>query len=134
MKISREVEIDFLHRDDLAVPTPGRSSLDAEHRPQARLSQAQHGVPASQIQGVGQADRDRRLAFPCRGRTDTRHQDQLPVSSASFARYVERNLGLVVAVGLNVPGLEPDLRGDLLNWTEFGLLRDLDVALVRSAP
>ena len=61
--VAGQVEVEVLHRDDLAVAATGRPALDPEHRPQARLADGHRRALADPVQALGQADRRRRLAL-----------------------------------------------------------------------
>ena len=77
--VAGEVEVHVLHRHDLRVAGSGGAALDAEHRADRGLSQAQHGPLAELAEGLGQRHGRRRLALAGRGRCDRRDVDQLPV-------------------------------------------------------
>ena len=79
VEVAGEVEVDVLHRHHLRVAAAGRAALHAEGGPERRFAQAQHRFLADLIQGIGQPDRGRRLAFAGRRRRDRRDQDQLAV-------------------------------------------------------
>ena len=44
MKITREMEIQILHRHHLGIAAAGRAAFDAEARPKGRFAQSQHGL------------------------------------------------------------------------------------------
>ena len=134
VEVPCEVEVDLLHRHDLAVTATGRTSLDPEDGSETRLSETEDGIAFAQIQSVGQTHREGRLPFAGRRRADPCNQNESAVGSTFRFGDVERNLRLVVAVRLNVLRLEPDLRSDLLNGAEFCFLGDFDIALDGSAP
>lgn len=56
MKIPGEMQVDVFHRDDLGVAAARRAALDAEHRAEGGLTQADHGLLADLVERVGQAD------------------------------------------------------------------------------
>ena len=41
--VAGQVEVEVLHRDDLAVAAAGRAALDPEHGPEARLADRDRG-------------------------------------------------------------------------------------------
>ena len=47
--VARQVEVEILHRDDLAVAAAGRAALDPEHRPERRLADADRGPVADAL-------------------------------------------------------------------------------------
>jgi hypothetical protein len=103
MEIAGEMEVDVLHRDHLRVAAAGGPALDAEAGPERRLAQAQHRLLADVVERVGEADRGRGLAFAGRRRIDRGDEDELAVGLLRQRLDVaHRNLGLVVAVGLEI--------------------------------
>ncbi len=78
MKIAGEMQVDLVHRDHLRIPTTGRAAFDAEHGPQRGLADADNDLLAEPAHGLGDSHRDGGFAFPCRSRTDARHQDESP--------------------------------------------------------
>ena len=66
--VAGQVEVEVLHRDDLAVAAAGRAALDPEHGAQARLADRHRGLLADPVQALGQADRRGRLALAQRRR------------------------------------------------------------------
>src|ERR1700752_1779487 len=123
------MEVDVPHRHDLDIPAAGRATLHAERGAERRLADAQHRLLADVVEGVGQSDRRRGLAFAPRGRRDRAPQDQLPVRPAPDRfNQVHRHLGLVVAVGLEVfRGDAEPLARDVEDRPLLGGLRDFDV-------
>ena len=115
VEVAGEVEVDVLHRHDLGVAAAGRAALHAEHGPERGLAQADHRLLADVVERVAEADRGRGLALAGRRRGDRGDQDELAVRPAlERVEIVERDLGLVVAVGLERarPGCRA-CRGDL---------------------
>ncbi len=56
VEVAGEVEVDPLHRNDLAVAASGRSALDAEGRPHRRLTQGHDGLGTAGDEPFGEAD------------------------------------------------------------------------------
>jgi hypothetical protein len=79
VQVTREVEVDVLHRQDLGVPTAGRAALDAEDRSQRRLADRRERRLPDPIERLAQSDRRHRLAFSHRRRGHARDEDYLPV-------------------------------------------------------
>ena len=75
--VAGQVEVEVLHRDDLAVAAAGRAALDPEHRPEARLADRHRGPAADPVEALGEPDHGRALAFPERGRRHAGHHDVL---------------------------------------------------------
>ena len=116
VEIAGEMEVDVLHGDDLGVAAAGSAALHAEARPQRRLAEADAGLLADAVQAVAEADAGGRLAFAGGRGRDGGHQDQLagrPVLQPMIE--IQRDLGLVLAVVLQVVGADAESLGDLLD-------------------
>src|SRR5438105_2089790 len=70
MDVAGEMEVEVLHRDDLAVATTGSAALDAEDRPQRRLADRDRGPVADAVQALDEPDGSGGLALAERGRRD----------------------------------------------------------------
>src|SRR3954454_25276667 len=81
MDVAGEMEVEVLHRYDLAVPTGRGAALDPEHRTERRLPDADGCLAADRLEPLRQADRRRRLAFTERGRGDRRDDNVRPARS-----------------------------------------------------
>ena len=117
--VTREVEVEILHGDDLRLATACAASFDAEDRAHGRLAQAHDGAALASRKGVGKADRDGRLALAQGGRRNPRDGDEPPgrdVAAALDRR--ERNLGLVAAIELELVLAETEVGGDILDRPE----------------
>ena len=77
VNVAGQVEVEVLHRDDLAVAATRRSSLDAEDRPERRLADVDRRLPADPVETLGQPDRGGRLALAERRRRDRGDHDVL---------------------------------------------------------
>ena len=75
--VAGEVEVEVLHRDDLAVASAGGAALDPEDRTERWLADAHGGLVADRIEALGQADGRRGLALAERRRGDGGHHDVL---------------------------------------------------------
>ena len=75
--VAGQVEVEVLHRDDLAVAAAGGAALDPEHRPERRLADVDRRPLADVVEALGEADRRRRLALAERRRGDRRDDDVL---------------------------------------------------------
>jgi hypothetical protein len=103
--VAGEVEVQVLHRHDLRQPAAGGAALDAEHRPERWLAQAQQRVAADRAEPLRERHGSRGLALARLRRRDAGHADELagrPV--AQTADHVERHLGLVATVRLELLG------------------------------
>ncbi len=56
VKISGEVQVDVFHRQNLGIAAACRAAFHAEHRPQRRFAQGNHGIFADVAQRVRQTD------------------------------------------------------------------------------
>ena len=127
-EVAGEVQIDVFHRHDLREAAAGRAALHAEHRPQARLAQADDRLLADLIERIAESDRGRGLAFAGGRRAQRRHQNQLAVGFVLQAvDEVEADLGLVMAVGFNACCRDAEAGGDLGDRLQGCALGDLDV-------
>ena len=128
-EVTREVQVDVLHWNDLRMAAAGRASLHAEDGPEGRLAQTDDRFLADAVERIAQADRGRGLAFTCGRRGDRRHEDQLAVGPVlQRADIAQRDLGLEPAVRLEVllGDAEPLFR-ESENRLHFGSLRNLDI-------
>ncbi len=76
--VAGQVEVEVLHRDDLAVAAAGRAALDAKDRPERRLADVDRRPMADPVEALGEADRRGRLALAQRRRRDRRDHHVLP--------------------------------------------------------
>ena len=128
VEVAGEVQVDVLHRHHLRVAAAGRTALDAEHRAERGLAQADDRLLADAVERVAEADRGGGLAFAGGRRADRRDQDQLAVGPVGQRIDVaERHLGLVVAVGHEVLLGDAELRRDLGDAQHLRFLGNLDV-------
>ena len=120
------MQVDVLHRHHLGVAAAGSTALDAEHGAKAGLTQAEHGLFAQSVHGIGKAHAGGGLALTGRGGADGGDKDQL----ALLFRVVNQavvDLGLVAAVGDHVLIGKAQLSGNLRDGLHFGFLCDLDI-------
>ena len=128
VEVAGEVEVDVLHRDHLCIAAASCAALDAEHGAERRLTQAEHGLFAQRVHGVGQAHAGGGLALARRGGADGRDQDQLALL-ASLVDEAVVDLGLVAAVGDHILVGKAERGSDLGNGLHAGFLCDLDIRL-----
>ena len=129
VEVAGEVQVDVLHGDDLGIAAAGSAALDAEHGAQGRLAQAEHRLAAGEVHGVGEADGRGGLAL-ARGRgVDGGDEDELGLGG-HVLHGVDVDLGLVLAVVLELVLGEACLGRDLADGQHRCFLRDLDVGLV----
>lgn len=76
--VARQVQVERLHGDDLAVPSARRPAFDAEGGALARLADAGEDLLAQvRAQRLAQADGRRALALAQRRGVDARHYDHV---------------------------------------------------------
>ena len=132
VEVTREVEVDVLHRNDLGIAAAGRATLHAEAGAEGRLAQRHHGSSADAVEAVAKANRRRRLAFAGRRRVDGGDEDELAVRLGLQAVDVgERHLGLGVAIGDQVLLGDAEALADLHDRLHFRLAGNFDIALHR---
>ena len=102
--VAGQVEVEVLHRDDLAVAAAGRPALDPEDRTERRLADVDGRLPADVVEPLGEPDRGRRLALAERGRGDRRHEHVLAARALLLEPLdrLERHLGLGRSVQLEL--------------------------------
>ena len=101
--VSGEVDVDFILRDDAGLAAAGAAALDAENRPQSRLSQVDHRAIAQAAQALGQADGSGSFALAGRGGGDAGDYHQF--AGGLIVDGIKADFGLVAAVGDEVfPG------------------------------
>ena len=124
------MEIELLHRNDLAVAAARRTALDAERRSLARLADAGEDVLLQVgADRLAEPHRRRRLAFAERCRSDRRDDDVFTVRRVlQPVAHREAHLGLVAPVVLELLRKDADLRRQLPYGQRRRALRDLDIA------
>jgi hypothetical protein len=102
--VAGQVEVEVLHRDDLAVAAAGGAALDPEHRPERRLADVDRRLLADVVEALGEPDRGRRLALAERRRRDRGDEDVLAARALGLEPpdALERDLGLRRAVELEL--------------------------------
>ena len=127
--VAGQVEVEVLHRHDLAVAAAGRAALDAEDRPERRLADGDRRAHADAVEALGEADGRGRLALAERRRRDGRDEDLVAVGSVGqAAQDVEADLGLVRPVELELLGQQAELGADVGDRAHRGGLGDLEAA------
>ena len=126
-EVPSEMEVDVLHGEQLGVAAARGAALDAEDRAQGRLAQHDHGFFADAVQAVGQANGNRGLAFTGRGGRDGRDEDELAVFVLVPFGQGQGQLGLELAVGLELVVLEAEFGRNVSDMEHFCLLGDGDV-------
>ena len=130
VEVAGEVEVEVLHRHHLREPAAGGAALDAEDRSQRGLAQAQDRALADRAQALRQRDRGGGLALAGLGGRDRRDAHDLGVRRPRQAvDHAEVDLGLVLAVQIDLVLLQAHLRGDVHDRPQDGFLGDLEAAL-----
>ncbi len=130
MHVAREMEVEILHRDNLAVAPAGRPALDAEDRPERRLANTGDDLLADFVKTEGKTYGRDCLALTQRRRGYGRDIDILAVRPVfQPVDQAKLYLGLVVAVELQFVVLDADGRGYLANRLHRRGLGYLDIAL-----
>ena len=127
VEVAGEVQVDVFHRNDLRIAAACCTALDAEDRAQRRLTQSDEHVLAELLHAVGQADSGRGLAFTGRGGVDGGDQNQLAVGALDLVQDVVVNLGLVLAILLQVLIIHTSDLSDLGDGPHLCFLCDFDV-------
>src|SRR6476659_3972759 len=116
MHVTREVEVEVLHGNDLRVTAAGRAALDPEDRSERRFAETENGLRADSTETLRQRDGRRCLPLARSRRRDRRDANELAVSTGRAL--VERrqiDLRLVGPVELDLVRLETRAGGDLGN-------------------
>ncbi len=129
MQIAGEVQVEVLHRDDLAVSASGGSAFDAECGALAGLADAREDAFSKmRAHRLAEPDGGCGLAFAQWGGCDGSHQNVLAVLNILEAvKHIQADLGLVLPVELKLIRLKAKLVGHFTDGLEFGSLGDLDV-------
>ena len=129
MEITREVQVDVVHWNDLCTAAACGAALHTKARAERRLAQAEQGVLVQTAQRIGEADGGRGLAFTRRRRVDRRHQDELAILLLFQAgQVVAADLCLVVAEGDEVLCANSQTLTDLSDRQFLRTPRNRDVA------
>ena len=130
MNVAGQMEIELLHRDDLAVAAARGAALDSESGALARLAHARENFLAQmRAERLAQADGRGGLAFAERRGRDRGDDDVFPVGTI-FQAVADRemHLRLVLAVQLQLVRENARFRGDLVNRNGRGSLSDVNIA------
>ena len=129
MDVAGQVEVEVLHRDDLAVAAAGRSALDPEDRPERRLADVDRGLLPDDVEALGEPDRGRRLALAERRRGDRGHDHVLAARTLGLepCDRLERHLRLGRPVELELVVGDPEVAGDVDDRARLDRTGDLEV-------
>src|SRR5579862_9392610 len=126
------MQIDVVHRHDLAVPAARRTALHAKARAEARLAQTDHRLLADAVERIAETDRGRRLTLACRRRVDRGDENELAVGALGqcLLNEAHADLRLVMAVRLDALGRNTEpIAGKLDDRTKRRRLRNLPIGL-----
>ena len=128
VEVAGQVQVELLHRDDLAVATAGGAALDAERRAHRGLAQADHRLAADAGHRLAETDGGGRLALAERRRRDRRDDDVL--GQRAVGELVDRlqpDLRQARPVRLQQVLTDAELGGDLGQWLVARLAGDVQV-------
>lgn len=123
-----EVQVERLHRDDLAVAAAGGATLDPEHRTQRGLAKRDRAALAQVAERLAKANSGDRLALPERGRGDGGDDDVLG-QRLILERFPSAQVDLrdSSAVGLEQVRSQAHVRGDVRQGSELCCPGDMKV-------
>ena len=128
MDVAGEVEVEILHGHHLAVASTSGATLDAEYRSQGGLPDADYGILAYGAQRLSEADGGDGLALAQRGGGDSCDVNILGLGLVGKpAKYLQLDLGLVIAVELYLVSQDADSSSHLFHLTQFSLLCNFQV-------
>ena len=130
VEVAGEVQIDVLHRDYLSISTACGAALDTEHGAERRLTQGDNGLLTDLAQTVGETYCRGGLAFT--GGSGVDGSDEYELSVRMICHVAQQgivDLGLVIAVLLEVLFVDTGSGGDFCDLLLFAALCDLNVGL-----
>ena len=128
VEVAGQVEVQQLHRDDLAVPAASGPALDPERRSHRRLADRHRGPLADVPERLAQAHGRRGLALAERGGRDGGDDDVAgPGSVGELLDRLEPDLRDRVPVRLEEVRTDAHLVGDVRQRLERGGLGDLEI-------
>ena len=126
--VAGKVKVDILHRNDLRVSAAACAALYSEDGSEGRLSKCQYCLFAEFAQCLRETDAYSCLAFAGRRGVHRGDEDEPGIRVIrDLIQYIERDLGFVLAVTLDVLSRKTQLSCDLLYVFRLCLLSYLDV-------
>ncbi len=126
--VAGQVQVQALHRHDLAVAAPRRPALDAESGTHRGLADGDRGPLADVGKRLAEADGNRRLALAQRRRRDGGDDDVFRLRAVrELIECLKTDLGHVVAVRLEEVRTDAHLGGDLRHRQQPRLACNLQV-------
>ena len=126
--ITREVEVDILHRNYLSISAACCAALDSENRSERGFTECEDCLFANLSHSLGKTNRNGRLALACGGRIYSCNKDKLAVGVIPCL--CEKLLGklcFIVSVRFDLVLCDAELCCDLCDPEHFCLLCDLDI-------
>ena len=126
VEVAREVQVDVVHRQHLRVTAAGGASLHAEDRAERGLADAQRDAL---VRGGGTPAPVRRTSWSCPSPAGV---GLIAVTSTSLpragrSRDLERDLGLVLPVEIEIVRRQVQLSGDVDDRAQLRVLCDFDI-------
>ncbi len=129
VEVTREMEVDLVHRQHLRVATAASATLLTEAGSERRLTQGHDSALADAVEAKRQPHADRGLADAGLGWTDGSDQHQMVLLHLLFVDGVERHLGDVAAVLFRLRLGNAELSGNVGNGAQLCALCDFDICL-----
>ena len=132
VKIAREVQVHFFHRNNLSVTATGSTTLHAKAWAKRGFANTDRSFLADGVQAVTQTNGRGGLTFTGRGRVDGSNEDQLAILLAPLSlNEFSGNLGFVVAKRQEIFKTDAEFFTDLLDRLFLGFASNFNVGLVR---
>ena len=126
MKVTCEMQVDVFHWKRLGITSSGSASFESENGAQRRLAQTQHHFFLEAAQGLCEPDRSAGLAVALFGRRHSGDADELALGAGMKpVENLQGDFGFVVAVDLELVGLDAGVGGDRVDVVGFRLEGDL---------
>src|SRR5690242_20280507 len=124
------MEVELLHRNDLAISAAGRAAFDAERGPLAGLTDAGENLLAQvRSNGLAQAHGGSGLPFAERRGGDGCNHDVFAVGGILQAiSDGEMHLGFALSIKLQFVGQDAYFGGNFVDWDRRGGLRNVEIA------
>ena len=127
MEVTREVEVDLVHRQHLGIATTSSTALHTEARTHGRLAKCKAALIAQTIQGHGEAYAHRGLADASLRRRHGCHQYHIAAIHLAFVNTLQWYFGNVLSVMLQLVGGDTYRVSNLRNRLQHGLACNLNV-------
>ena len=128
MKISREMQIDILHGQDLCVSASRCTTLHAETRAERWFAKDRNRLLSDFVQTEGETDGDGCLTDARLGGRDGGNEDEVVLADALLVDEVERNFGDVAAVVEDFIARDAEAFGDVFDFLQRGFSGYVDIS------